>query len=236
MIVVGGGSGRRFGSLKQFEDLGGRQVIDLAVECVAAVADGVVAVVPAGCEHLVAPAPRLVAVVAGGATRSESVRHGLAAVPAGARIIGVHDAARPFAPVSMIEAAVDAVRDGAAGVIPAVPVTDTIKVVDEEGNVVSTPDRASLVAVQTPQVFDAAVLRRAHAAGAEGTDDASLLEMLGERVLVVSGDADNRKITRPEDLDWARGLVAARSGVPSERAEQLRSGIVSNRGAKGQVD
>ena len=94
--------------------------------------------------------------------------------------------------------------------MPAVPVTDTIKVVDAAGAVVATPDRATLVAVQTPQAFRADVLRRAHLTGDDGTDDAALVERLGGRVVTVPGEAWNRKITAPDDLDWARRWLAGR--------------------------
>ena len=98
-------------------------------------------------------------------------------------------------------------RDGADAAVPAVPVHDTIKVVDEAGRVVDTPDRARLVAVQTPQAFRADVLRRAHATGADGTDDAALVEQLGGVVATVPGEVWNLKITTPEDLDWVRRHV-----------------------------
>lgn len=98
--------------------------------------------------------------------------------------------------------------DGADGAIPGVAVTDTIKVVSD-GEVVSTLDRSTLVAVQTPQAFRADVLRRAHDGGDASTDDAALVEALGGRVVVVAGEADNRKITHPDDLDWARRRVTA---------------------------
>jgi 2-C-methyl-D-erythritol 4-phosphate cytidylyltransferase len=195
-IVVGGGSGQRFGTLKQYEQLGDRRVIDHARTAAAASSDGVVVVVPA------ADAEREGA-VAGGRTRSDSVRAGLAAVPATATIVCVHDAARPFAEPELFERVVAAVVDGADGAIPAVAVTDTIKVVDN-GVVVATPDRSSLVAVQTPQAFRADVLRQAHASADTSTDDAALVEAIGGRVVVVQGDPRNRKLTHPDDLDWAR--------------------------------
>ncbi|HEY5875393.1 MAG TPA: 2-C-methyl-D-erythritol 4-phosphate cytidylyltransferase, partial [Ilumatobacteraceae bacterium] len=125
-------------------------------------------------------------------------------VPDAATIVCVHDAARPFATPEQFEAVISAVRDGADGAVPGVPVADTIKVVDVAGVVTATPDRSSLVAVQTPQAFRAAVLRRAHAERGEGTDDAALVERLGGRVVVVRGSTRNRKITRPDDLAWAR--------------------------------
>jgi 2-C-methyl-D-erythritol 4-phosphate cytidylyltransferase len=200
-VVVGGGGGTRFGALKQYEALGGARVIDLAVAAADAVSDGVVVVVPAadaGREHA----------VAGGATRSESVRRGLAAVPADATVVCVHDAVRPLATPALFTAVIDAVRAGADAAVPAVPVTDTIKVVGPGDDVLSTPDRATLVAVQTPQAFRADVLRRAHSGGDESTDDAVLVERLGGRVVTVPGEPWNRKITEPDDLEWARRWLA----------------------------
>ena len=202
-IVVAAGSARRFGSPKQYESLGETRIIDMSVATARAASDGVVIVVPPGdeaSEHG----------VAGGATRSESVRNGLAAVPGEATIICVHDAARPFAGADLYDAVITAVADGADCAIPGVAVTDTIKVVDAVGAVVATPDRHTLRAVQTPQAFRAALLRAAHAGGAEGTDDAALVEANGGHVVVVAGSDDNRKITYPADLAWARSKVHAR--------------------------
>ena len=145
----------------------------------------------------------------GGATRSESVRRGLAVVPAEAEIVVVHDAARPFATAELYAAVIAAVRDGADGAVPGLPVTDTIKIVDDAMTVMTTPDRSTLVAVQTPQAFAARALRAAHTGAAEGTDDAALVEACGGRVVVVPGEPDNRKLTVPEDLAWARRRVEA---------------------------
>ncbi len=200
--MVGGGSGRRFGTLKQYEDLGGRRVLDWAIDAARSVSHGVVLVVPAD----FANEP---GAVVGGATRSESVRCGLAAVPASATIICVHDAARPFAESATFSLVIEAIRAGADGALPGVAVTDTIKVVAADGVVESTPDRSTLVAVQTPQAFRASMLRRAHATGGEGTDDGALVETVGGRVVVVDGEPDNRKITHPDDLVWARGRLTA---------------------------
>jgi 2-C-methyl-D-erythritol 4-phosphate cytidylyltransferase len=196
-IVVAGGTGRRFGGAKQFELLGEERVIDRSCAVARRASDGVIVVVPP------ADAEREGA-VAGGDTRSASVRAGLAAVPDAATIICVHDAARPLATAQLYRRVIDAVRGGADAAIPAVAVTDTIKVVDADGVVMSTPDRATLVAVQTPQAFRAAVLRAAHEGPSIATDDAALVEASGGRVVTVPGDDDNRKITRPGDLDWAR--------------------------------
>jgi 2-C-methyl-D-erythritol 4-phosphate cytidylyltransferase len=196
-IVVAGGTGSRLGCAKQYEQIGSRRVIDHAAEVARASSDGVVVVVP----------PADVAVeggVAGGATRSDSVRAGLAAVPAEATIICVHDAARPFASCDLYATVIHAVATGADAAVPGIPVTDTIKRIDADGIVVETPPRAALVAVQTPQAFRASVLRAAHASGREATDDAGLVEVCGGRVIVVAGEHTNRKITHLDDLAWAR--------------------------------
>ncbi len=199
--MVGGGSGQRFGTLKQYERLDERRVIDHARASAEEICDGVVVVVPA------VDAVRERG-VAGGATRSESVRAGLAAVPDDATIICVHDAARPFATPELFRRVIEAVTAGADGAIPGVAVTDTIKIV-ADGEVVSTPDRSSLVAVQTPQAFRADILRRAHHGGDASTDDAALVERIGGRVVVVAGEPRNRKITHPDDLEWARRQLVA---------------------------
>jgi 2-C-methyl-D-erythritol 4-phosphate cytidylyltransferase len=212
-IVVAGGSGARFGGAKQFAGLGEGTVLDLSVATALAHSHAVVVVVPA--EHVARMAshyqtsPR-VHVVAGGSTRSGSVRNGLEAVAAEATLVLVHDAARPFASGELYDAVIAAVRGGADAAVPGVPVTDTIKQVTGDGVVVTTPDRASLVAVQTPQGFSAAMLRHAHERGGDATDDAALVEAMGGHAVVVMGEADNRKITTPDDLVWAEGLLASR--------------------------
>jgi len=199
-IVVAAGSGARFGGPKQFSMLGDRRVLDWSVETAGSSSTGVVVVLPA------ADAEREGG-VAGGETRSESVRCGLAAVPAEATIICVHDAARPFASAHLYREVIMQVHAGADGAIPALPVTDTIKQVNSQNIVVATPDRSSLVAVQTPQAFRASVLRSAHASSPESTDDATLVEAMGKQVVVVAGEAMNRKLTAPEDLEWARAMA-----------------------------
>lgn len=147
-------------------------------------------------------------VVAGGSDRTSSVRAALDSVEKGScEVVLVHDAARAFTPASVIRAVTEAVLAGRAAVVPAVPVADTVKVVDADGVIVSTPDRAQLRAVQTPQGFAEPVLRAAHAAGLEATDDASLVERLGEKVYTVPGHDHSLKITTPFDLDIAEALV-----------------------------
>lgn len=202
-VVVAAGEGRRFGAPKQFAELGGRSVLDHAVDACRAVAEAVVVVLPDGATDD-GGADR---VATGGATRSASVRAGLDLVADDAEVVVVHDAARPLASAALFEAVVAAVRGGADGAVPALPVPDTLKrVVD--GVVVETVPRDGMWAVQTPQAFAAAALRRAHANGGEATDDAGLVEANGGRVVVVPGEETNRKITVPADLERARQAVA----------------------------
>ena len=214
-IVVAGGSGRRFGALKQYAEIGNRRLVDLAVEAARRSSEGVVLVVPADDAEREGG-------VAGGPTRTASVRNGLAAVPGDAEVVLVHDAARPFASDRLFADVVAAVRAGADGAVPGLPLVDTVKSIEVVPSpsiglgagvpavvprVTGTPDRATLVSVQTPQAFRADVLRRAYTSELDATDDAALVEAVGGTVVVVPGDADNRKITLPEDLVWARSHV-----------------------------
>lgn len=208
--MVGGGSGARFGRPKQYEPLGPERVIDRSRRIAESVSDGVVVVVPPD------DAERECG-VAGGETRSDSVRAGLAAVPDDADVVCVHDAARPLAGADVYRRVVAAIVDGVDAAVPAVPVTDTIKVVDADGVVLDTPDRESLVAVQTPQAFRLAALRRAHAGGGRGTDDAELVERAGGRVVTVAGDPANRKITGPDDLELVRSAMMDEADGPAEQ-------------------
>jgi 2-C-methyl-D-erythritol 4-phosphate cytidylyltransferase len=211
-IVVAGGSGSRFGDTvpKQFLELAGLRVIDWALAAAGAACDGVVAVLPA--THLDAALTVGVTTVAGGDSRSASVRAGLAAVPDAAAVIVVHDAARPLADTALFARVVAAVRAGADGAVPGVPVPDTIKRVDPSGErVVETLDRAALRAIQTPQAFAATALRAAHAGGGDATDDAALVEAAGGRVVVVDGDPGNLKVTGPDDLVRAEAVLTRRS-------------------------
>ena len=201
-IIVAGGSGERFGSLKQFETVAGRHVIDWSIG-VASTVGRVVAVVPAACDGEVTGATTT---VVGGSTRSGSVRCGLAAVPDDAEVVLVHDGARPLADETLFHRVVAAVRAGAVAVVPVVPVTDTLRS-RADGSVV---DRDGLAAVQTPQGFDAAVLRAAHDRGGDATDDAALAQLEGYAITLVAGDPDNLKITTPHDLVVATALLEHR--------------------------
>lgn len=198
-IVVGAGAGSRYGGLKQYELLAGERVIDRSRRTAEAASEGVVMVVPA------TDAEREGG-VAGGSTRTESVRAGLAGVPSSASIVLVHDAARPLATSALFDRVIDAVVAGADAAIPSLPVTDTVKVV-EAGVVVATADRRSLVTVQTPQAFRATLLRRAYRSHADATDDAALVELAGGTVSVVDGETTNIKITGPRDLAIAEAFL-----------------------------
>lgn len=204
-MVVAAGTSERFGRAKQYEQLGGRRVLDWSLDAARAVCEGVVLVVRP--ELVAEPEPSADVVVAGGLTRSASVRCGLAAVPAGAEVVVVHDAARPLATIDLFKAVVEAVRAGAGGAVCAVPVPDTIKRVEGQ-RVFETLERAGLWAVQTPQAFAAGLLREAHAGDAEATDDAALVEATGATVVVVEGHPRNLKLTGALDLVVAEALVA----------------------------
>jgi 2-C-methyl-D-erythritol 4-phosphate cytidylyltransferase len=207
-VVVAAGSGDRFGQPKQFALLAGRPVVEWSVAACRPAVAGVVLVLPEGRLDRTYGADR---VVAGGPSRSASVRNGLAAVPADAGVVVVHDAARPLAGPALFMSVVAALNDPrVAGAICAVPVRDTVKRVAPTGStVVATLDRAGLVAVQTPQAFRAPVLRQAHADRGEATDDAALVEALGATVRVVPGDPRNVKLTIPADLAYAERLADA---------------------------
>jgi 2-C-methyl-D-erythritol 4-phosphate cytidylyltransferase len=148
-------------------------------------------------------------VVAGGADRSASVSAGLRALTADDDIVLVHDAARALAPPQLFEAVAGRIRTGSPAVIPGLPVTDTVKVVDAAGQVTSTPRRESLRAVQTPQGFQRTVLEHAHAHAREAgaTDDAALVELTGVGVTVIDGDPRAVKVTSPRDLDLALTIL-----------------------------
>ncbi len=202
-IVVAAGSGARFGASKQFARVNGRRAVDRAVEVAAEACDGVVVVLPAGESWA---GPPVAAHVPGGASRSASVRAGLAAVPADVEVILVHDAARPLARRELFDRVVEAVvKGGADGAVPALPMTDTVKQVDGD-HVADTIDRSELVVVQTPQAFRADRLRAAHGGKPDGTDDAELVERAGGKVVVVDGEPTNIKLTQPTDLAVAEAL------------------------------
>jgi 2-C-methyl-D-erythritol 4-phosphate cytidylyltransferase len=201
-ILVAAGSGARFGGDKHMAELDG---LPLWAHADSALREGGVTEVV-----IVGDQPGW---VAGGERRRDSVANGLAHVPEAVPFVLVHDAARPMASAELVRRVIERLRSGdAAGVVPAVPVRDTLKQTQEDA-VVVTVDRSSLVAVQTPQGFRSEVLRRAHAAGdGDATDDAMLLESIGETVVTVPGEPNNLKITFPEDLELAASVWASRRG------------------------
>jgi 2-C-methyl-D-erythritol 4-phosphate cytidylyltransferase len=211
-LVPAAGKGLRLGhdEPKAFVCLGTDSLLTRSVDGLRAsgAVDRIVVIVPV---DLLDAARGLVGddviVVAGGRERTDSVRAGLAVI-GGASVVLVHDAARALTPPALIARVVAEVRAGRPAVIPVLPVVDTVKEVDLMGAVVGTPDRARLRAVQTPQGFDADVLRRAYAAATDiSTDDAGLVERIGETVHTIVGDALAFKITTPHDLLLAEALL-----------------------------
>lgn len=212
-VVPAAGSGERLGAgiAKAFVDLGGRTMLEIAVEglLTSGVVDRVVVAAPA---DALQQARELLAdcatVVEGGPERYDTVRLALREVGDPGFVL-VHDAARPLTPAGQVRRVVAALHEGMRAVIPVLPVADTIKAVDANGVVLGTPERAGLRAVQTPQGFETALLRRAYqrAGLAEVTDDAALVENLGIPVHTVSGDPLAFKITTALDLRLARAVL-----------------------------
>ncbi|WP_309071196.1 2-C-methyl-D-erythritol 4-phosphate cytidylyltransferase [Arthrobacter sp.] len=221
VIVVAAGAGERLGRgiPKALVQCAGRTLLEHALHGVltSAVAAHVTVVVPRGDSQLRSivaaqthPQVTMTA-VDGGSNRPESVRAGLNALPPDIDIVLVHDAARALTPPHVFRAVAACVRKGSAAVVPGIPVSDTIKVVEGD-TVTSTPERALLRAVQTPQGFNAATLRTAHAdpsAAASATDDAMLVEMLGIPVTLAQGDPLAFKVTTPLDLTLAEAILQA---------------------------
>lgn len=209
-VIVAAGSGLRFGAdiPKALIQLGNRTLIEHAVAAISPVVDQVIVTAPA--THLAqfqAILGDAVTVVAGGQTRSASVRAGLAAVSAETKYVLVHDAARALASTDLASRVLSALQNGVVAVIPGLPQIDTVKSVDENGYVISTPNRSDLRSIQTPQGFEFSALRKAHAEDGEGTDDASLIEGSGEKVLVIEGEEQALKITTPADLATAYNFL-----------------------------
>jgi len=237
VVVVAAGSGTRLGAgiPKALVEVGGATLLARSLSAVLGLEEEAHVVVVAPDTHLagttavvdaVAGTARgSVAVVVGGATRQGSVRAGLAALAGSVDTVLVHDAARALTPTALFAAVAHAVRAEAAGVVPGLPVTDTVKRVDPAGECLGTVDRSDLVGVQTPQGFPRAALDVAYArAAAEHTDDAALFQASGGRVRVIPGDALAFKVTTAWDLRRAEELVARDAGAGSA-ASRLRSGI-----------
>ncbi|MCS6588693.1 2-C-methyl-D-erythritol 4-phosphate cytidylyltransferase [Curtobacterium flaccumfaciens] len=226
VVVVAAGSGTRLGigTAKAFVPVAGALMLARALEPLFALPSPTLVVVVAPASHLdecrqvvgsvAGAAVAYTAVVAGGTDRHGSVEAGLAVLPDSVTTVLVHDAARCLTPAAQFSRVFDAVAAGdGAGVVPALPVTDTVKRVDGDV-VVETVDRAALVGVQTPQGFPLAALRRAYAVSSQSeTDDAGVFQAVGGTVRFVPGDADAFKITTPWDLGRAESIVRARTEV-----------------------
>jgi 2-C-methyl-D-erythritol 4-phosphate cytidylyltransferase len=219
VILVAAGRGERMGAgrPKAFLELAGQPLVVRAARVFdeAPSVSGIIAVVPEAeveaARVLLAPVRKLVAVVPGGERRQDSVLEGLRQAPAGFDgVVLVHDAARPLVDVALVEAVAGAAA-GAGAALPVVPVVDTVKRV-RDGLVVETLDREDLGAAQTPQGFRLPLLLEAYEAAARDgltvTDEAMAVERLGAPVRAVPGSPRNRKITTPEDLAWAEGVLA----------------------------
>jgi 2-C-methyl-D-erythritol 4-phosphate cytidylyltransferase/2-C-methyl-D-erythritol 2,4-cyclodiphosphate synthase len=237
VVVVAAGSGTRLGAgiPKALVEVGGATLLGRSLRAILGVPEEAHVVVVAPATHLdettavveeVAGVARAsFAVVVGGATRQGSVAAGLAALAASVDVVLVHDAARALTPSALFAAVAQAVRDGGAGIVPGLPVTDTVKRVDASGECLGTVDRSDLVGVQTPQGFPRRALEAAYAeAAAEHTDDAALFQAAGGEVRVIPGDALAFKVTTAWDLRRAEELVARDAGSGSA-ASRLRSGI-----------
>jgi 2-C-methyl-D-erythritol 4-phosphate cytidylyltransferase len=220
VILVAGGTGRRFGGAvpKQFQLLGGRPMLVVAASrfvdlpgltrVVVVVADDVREQSAA----LLAQLPLPLRFASAGAERQHSVASGLAALDPDCGFVAVHDAARPLVHPRDVSACIDAARTTGAAIL-ATPVPDTVKR-GCDGRIVETLARTDLWLAQTPQAFAVDVLRRAHAAAPAdlaATDDAALVELLGLPVAIVPGDPTNRKITTREDLVWAEAVLTTSS-------------------------
>jgi 2-C-methyl-D-erythritol 4-phosphate cytidylyltransferase/2-C-methyl-D-erythritol 2,4-cyclodiphosphate synthase len=204
-IIAAAGSGERFGASipKALIQLGDRTLLEHSISALSSVAGQIVVTAPAGYEDQIRTmVGSEITVVTGGATRSESVRLGLAAIT-DADFVLVHDAARALASPDLAARVVASLKNGEVAVIPALPEVDTVKVIDAHGYVTSTPDRASLRRVQTPQGFTYAVLKSAHQNSADATDDAVLVADAGHKVRVIDGEERALKITTPSDLATA---------------------------------
>lgn len=224
VIIVAGGTGRRFGGdvPKQFVRLRGEPLLLWSARRFLGV-DGLSRLIVVAapdqwrrCEELLAPLGVAVQLAEAGPERQDSVRAGVALLEPSCEIAMVHDAARPLVTPAAIASCLAAARATGAAIL-ATPVSDTVKRVGD-GRVVATVPRGDLWLAQTPQAFRADELRRVHAdaarAGFGATDDAALFEWAGLPVAIVPGDASNRKITTPEDLLWAEAVLARAANAP----------------------
>ncbi len=217
VAVPAAGLGRRMGGLrKPFLELAGEPVLLHALRPFLTeprVVAVVVALAPDDAGQppaWIADLDDRVSVVAGGETRTDSVRNAVAALPNDLDIIAVHDAARPLVTRDMISRCIDVAAEG-RGAVAGCPAIDTMKRADPHGRVLDTPSRAELWHAHTPQVFPAELVRRAYEGASSGTDDAALVESVGGDIQMVDAGSTNIKVTRPEDIPIAESILAARS-------------------------
>ena len=209
-IIAGAGMGHRLGAdiPKALIQIDGVTLIERAFAALSPVVDEIVITAPAGYEdQFRAIVGDSATVITGGVLRSDSVNVALKSLSPSTKYVLVHDAARALATSELAERVLHGLTSGESAVIPALSVVDTIKEVDRDGYVRSTPDRSILRAVQTPQGFSVDVLKRAHEASEDATDDAALVEALGVKVKTIPGEARAMKITNPEDIAIAVTLV-----------------------------
>lgn len=221
-IIAGAGSGHRLGAQlpKALVQLLDKTLVEHAVAALAPVAELIIVTAPAGFEDKFKELlGDQVTVITGGVLRSDSIRIALAKIPNNYEFVLVHDAARAIASTELARNIVADLVKGEQAVIPALDVVDTIKEVDANGYVRSTPDRSTLRAVQTPQGFVKSVLAHAHSSAEDATDDAALVEAIGVKVKVIAGEERALKITNPSDLTRAIQLLLPNS------EKQIRVGI-----------
>jgi 2-C-methyl-D-erythritol 4-phosphate cytidylyltransferase/2-C-methyl-D-erythritol 2,4-cyclodiphosphate synthase len=209
-IIAGAGMGHRLGAdiPKALIQIDGVTLIERAFAALSTIVDEIVITAPAGYEETFrAIVGESATVITGGVLRSDSVNLALKSLSPSTKYVLVHDAARALATSDLAQRVLNELNSGESAVIPALNVVDTIKEVDRDGYVRNTPDRSVLRAVQTPQGFAVDVLKRAHEASDDATDDAALVEALGIKVKTILGEARAMKITNPEDIGMALTLL-----------------------------
>ena len=211
-IVLAGGVSRRFGDRpKQFEPVGGVRMVDRTVAAARSTCDGVVVVLPSGYEWDGRPVD---AVAVGGDHQSDSLRAGLAQVPDDAAVVVACDPAHPLASPALFTAVIDAVRAGADGAVPVIPILEVVQRL-HAGHVVETVPKADLVLTQAPQAFDAAVLRALHVDRPRPVENSSLLVEHGHRVDTVPGEPSNLHVTTVDELVVADLIASGLPGSPT---------------------
>ena len=213
-IIAGAGMGHRLGAdiPKALIQIDGVTLVARAFASLSTVVDEIVITAPAGYEEQFrAIVGESAKVITGGVLRSDSVNLALKSLSPTIKYVLVHDAARALATSDLASRVLSELEKGEAAVIPALNVIDTIKEVDRDGYVRNTPDRSILKAIQTPQGFSVDILKRAHEASQDATDDAALVEALGMKVKTIAGEARAMKITNPEDIATAVMLLRPRN-------------------------